>query len=132
MASPSASSVLAVFRVVASEFSATSDDDVVAWINLETPRVNSAAYGTDTSEAIALRVAHKLKLEAEEATVGAGGHSVGPGSSIRTGDLAITRSSVLRSSDTNADLFWKSTRYGLQYLALQDEQPQLGFGVFPG
>lgn len=131
MATVDSAAVLATFRVIAGEFASTSDDDVNALTSLEAPKVSSEAFGTDTVEAVALRVAHRLELAARRAAAGAGARGVGSASSVKTGDLAVTYALSAAATASNTDAYWRQTGHGLAYLALRDSQPEVGFGAFP-
>lgn len=131
MATVDTTAVLAVFRVVAPEFSATADATVNALTAIEAPKVSSDAFGTDTTEAVALRVAHRLELQAQAAAAAAGARGPGMVTSVRTGDLAISRSLGMVPSDAD-EAWWAQTSHGLAYLALRGNQPDVGFGVLPG
>lgn len=131
MATVDTATVLATFRIIATEFASTVDADVEALIAIEAPKVSAEAFGTDTIEAVALRVAHRLELGARRAAASAGARGVGSASSVKTGDLAITYALSAMSSTTNDEAYWRQTDHGLSYLALRDSQPEVGFGAFP-
>lgn len=129
MATVDTTAVLAVFRVVAPEFSATSDSAVNALSAIEGTKVSSTAFGVDTAEAVAHRVAHLLELQARNAAETASARGPGAVNSVRTGDLSITRALATQARNAG-DAFWMQTGHGLAYLQLRDEQPEVGFGVF--
>lgn len=131
MATVDAAAVLATFRVIASEFASTSDDDVNALTSIEAPKVSADAFGVDTIEAVALRVAHRLDLTARRAAASAGARGVGTVTSVKTGDLALTYGFTATTTDSNSDAYWRQTGHGLAYLNLRDSQPEVGFGAFP-
>lgn len=130
MATVDSAAVLATVRIIAEEFASVSDSDVNALTSIEAPKVSSTAFGTDTVEAVALRVAHRLELAAQAAAGAAGARGPGAVSSVKTGDLAISRALGWTASNTT-DAYWSQTRHGLAYLALRDSQPEVGFGAFP-
>jgi len=119
--------ILAVFRVVASEFASTSDATVNALSAIEGTKVSSVAFGASTSVAVAHRVAHLLELHAKAAAESASARGPGAVTSVGTGDLSISRSLSLQAATAN-EAWWMQTVHGLAYLALRDEQGEVGFG----
>lgn len=120
--------ILAVFRVVAPEFSATSDATVNALSAIEGTKVSATAFGANTSEAVAQRVAHILEIQARAAAEASVPSARGPGmvTSAHTGDLSVSRS-VGYTAATAGDAWWMQTAHGLAYLALRDEQGEIGY-----
>lgn len=118
--------ILAMFRVVAPEFTATADATVNALSSIEGTKVSSTAFGSDTSEAVAERVAHRLELQARAATETASARGPGAVNSVRTGDLSISRS-IGWAAESAGDAYWAQTAHGLAYLALRDEQGEVGY-----
>lgn len=118
--------ILAVFRVVAPEFASTSDATVNALSAIEGTKVSSTAFGSDTSEAVARRVAHLLELQARAAAETASARGPGAVTSVSTGDLSLSRTLGFQAA-TGGDAFWAQTVHGLAYLALRGEQGEVGF-----
>lgn len=118
--------ILAVFRVVAPEFASTSDATVNALSAIEGTKVSSTAFGANTSEAVARRVAHLLELQAKAAAESASARGPGAVTSVGTGDLSISRSLGVQAA-TAGEAWWMQTVHGLAYLALRDEQGEVGF-----
>jgi hypothetical protein len=118
--------ILAVFRVVAPEFSATSDATVNALSAIEGTKVSATAFGANTSEAVAHRVAHLLEIQARLAAETASARGPGVTTSVSTGDLSISRSLSITAA-TAGDAWWMQTAHGLAYLALRDEQGEIGY-----
>lgn len=118
--------ILATFRVVAPELSAVADDTVNALSSLEGPKVSTDAFGEDTTEAIALRVAHILTLQARDASMTAAARGPGAVTSIGTGDLSVSRGLSGYTARDNDEAFWSQTGHGLRYLSLRSEQGDIG------
>lgn len=114
--------VLAVFRVLASEFASTADATVNAVTSLLGQRVSPAAFGGATSEAIARLVAHELTLQARDAAASAGGRAAGPVTSVRAGDLSVTYGAVATVTHSYEEAELQQTRHGLAYLRLRDSR----------
>lgn len=131
MAVVDSAAVLATVRIIAEEFASVADAGVEALISLEAPKVSAEAFGVDTIEAVALRVAHRLELGARRAAASAGARGVGAASSVKTGDLAITYALSLPTISGFSAAYFSQTDHGLAYLALRDSQPEVGFGAFP-
>ena len=118
--------ILAVFRVYAPEFASTSDATVNAMSAVEGLLISPTAFGASASLAVAYRVAHKLTLQAQDASVAASARGPGTVSSITTGRLSVSRSATRTATDRNTDAYWAQTGHGLAYLELRDSQPEVG------
>ena len=120
--------ILAVFRVVAPEFSSTLDADVTALISIEVPRLSVAGFGSALSEAVACRVAHRLTLQARDSAAAGSGAAAGAVTSVRTGDLSVNYASSglsIAPGDTEA-AYYSQTTHGLRFLALRNSRPTIG------
>lgn len=128
MSAVQAAAVLSLFRTIAPEFASTADDDVTALANVEIPRVSSTAFGTATTEAIACRVAHRLALQARDASA-TGGGAVGPVTALKTGDLGVNYGTSGFMARDAESAFYGTTNHGLRYLYLRDSRGTLPFAV---
>ena len=119
--------VLKIFRIVAAEFSAVSDDDVTAWIELTAPLISKRRFMNLWAQALALLTAHRMKMANAGVTDGGdplqdvGG--IGVGNLMRVanyseGEVSIGfNSNISQYTETNAEL--ALTVYGIQYLSLR-------------
>jgi hypothetical protein len=121
--------ILALFRILASEFSATADDDVEELASVCGGWVSSAAFGSRTSEAAARLVAHELTLQARIAASGAAAAGAGAVQSVSTGDLSVAYASLPQGATPNGDDVFRQTIHGLAYLQIRDSRSEVGFGV---
>lgn len=128
MSAVTTAAVLAVFRVFAPEFAATSDDDVNAVISLCLDRVSSTAFGSRTSEALARVTAHELTLQARAANAASGGVSgSGAVTSLKAGDVAVTFQGVNQALSLNhEDAYYSQTSHGQAYLQIRDSRAYTG------
>jgi hypothetical protein len=122
-------SVLALFRALAPEFSATADATVEALIDIRILSINSTAFGARTSEAVALLVAHELTMQARAAASSTGALGVGALTSVRAGDLSLSYGAPSSVSLSHEDDALRQTHHGLAYLAIRDSRSTTGFGL---
>ncbi len=119
--------VLKTFRIMASEFSTVSDDEVMSWIELTAPLISKRKFMNLWAQALALLTAHRMKV----ANAGAPGGSdplqdvggIGVGNLMRVanyseGEVSIGfNNNIQQYTETNAEL--ALTPYGIQYLSLR-------------
>ena len=109
---------LEIFRMTANEFNDISNDDVEEWIELVKPLISEKKFGNTYSLALALLVAHKLKMN------GYGDTSVGRvddslrASSYSEGEVSISYSAS-QSGSISVDAEYTLTTYGLQFLGIR-------------
>ena len=123
------STALDVFRVVASEFSATVDADVEAMIVIVGARISTVAFSSMFDQAKAYLAAHEYAMIARMAAAGSGMAGAGSIASVRAGDLAIAYGGTLASSMSLGDDYYRTTPYGLAYLNLRASRALVGMGV---
>jgi len=114
----------AIFRLIAPEFSGTSDDDVDMWISLTRPLVSKRRFGSVYGQALALLAAHRMSLggaHGEDPLADIG--KIGVGGLMRVTDYSEGETSVGFNSDMSqyaqADAELTLTPYGVQYLTLR-------------
>ena len=119
--------ILKIFRIVATEFNALTDDVVTAWIELTAPLVSKRRFMNLWTQALALLTAHRMKMA--NAGVAEGGDPLQDVSGIGVGNLMRVanysegevslgfNTNVLQYTETNAEL--ALTPYGIQYLSLR-------------
>ena len=109
---------LETFRLIASEFEAISDDNIEDWIELVKPLISEKKFGNTYNMALALLVAHKLKM------AGYGDTSTGRVddalrvSSYSEGEVSISYSAS-QSGSISVDAEYTLTAYGLQFLGIR-------------
>lgn len=109
---------LETFRLVATEFVEISDDDIEDWIELVKPLISEKKFGNTYNMALALLVAHKLKM------AGYGDTSTGRVddalrvSSYSEGEVSISYSAS-QSGSISVDAEYTLTAYGLQFLGIR-------------
>ena len=109
---------LETFRFIGTEFEAISDDDIEAWLELVKPLISEKKFGNTYNMALALLVAHKLKM------AGYGDTSTGRVddalrvSSYSEGEVSISYSAS-QSGSTPVDAEYALTAYGLQFLGIR-------------
>ena len=109
---------LETFRLIANEFADIPDDDVEEFIELVKPLISEKKFGNTYPMALALLVAHKLKM------AGYGDISTGRVddalrvSSYSEGEVSISYS-VSQSGSISVDSEYTLTTYGLQFLGIR-------------
>lgn len=109
---------LETFRLIATEFDAISDDDIENWVELVKPLISEKKFGNTYNMALALLVAHKLKM------AGYGDTSTGRVddalrvSSYSEGEVSISYSAS-QSGSISVDAEYTLTAYGLQFLGIR-------------
>ena len=122
--------ILAIFRILASEFATTSDSDVNDMIDIKILSLYAPHFGARMSEAVALLCAHEFALLAAVAAAGgSGAGGVGPITSKRAGDLAIGWGGISYSAGSNEDAAYQQTRHGLAFLVIRDSRANVGMGL---
>ena len=121
------SRVLAIFRLVATEFNAITDDVVTAWIELTAPLISKRRFMNLWAQALALLTAHRMKMsnagvaDGDDPLQDVGG--IGVGNLMRVGNFSEGEVSIgfnqnfVQYTETNAEL--ALTPYGVQYLSLR-------------
>lgn len=108
------------FRLVATEFSAETDDTVDNFIELAANRHSGDAWGSSTyPEAMAWCAAHHMAMRDKAAAGTAGSALVGAVTSRRAGDIAVGSGGLGSVTYSRADTPYTQTTYGLEYLALK-------------
>jgi len=120
------SSVLAIFRIVASEFKDVDDSIVNAWIELTQPLVSRRVFKKLHKQALALRTAHRMKLpqvgtDSPDPLEAIGNISVG--NFMRVGSYNEGKTAISFNHDISqyksVDAELALTEYGMQYLTLR-------------
>lgn len=112
---------LAAFRLVASEFAATSDDTVNSVIELVSPQVSESKFGKLYNQALAYLAAHWLAWQALITSAGSTGGETTAGrvTSEREGDLSRNYAEGSRAVGGTSFLDnLEKTAYGLEYKRL--------------
>lgn len=109
---------LEIFRMVATEFKSTSDDDIENWTRITAPLISKRRFGSLYEQALALLTAHRMKM------AGYGDSSYGTvGDTLRVGNFSEGETSIgFTTSQANnllADGELALTPYGLEYLGLR-------------
>jgi len=121
--------VLPVFRIVAPEFVATSDDDVEDVVTIVAGSITPSVFGARVTEAVARLAAHQLTMSARAEAVSAGSAGVGSVSSVSTGDLSVAFAGPSYASTSAEDDYYKQSSHGLAYLQIRDSRYQTGAGI---
>ena len=108
---------LKYFRILAKEFEAISDDEIITWLKLSEPFVSKSMFGTLYRQALALLTAHRLKL-AQKAADGTG--DMINVSSYSEGRVSIGFGNNPASIAENTDEMLTKTIYGMQYLEIRN------------
>lgn len=109
---------LETFRLIGKEFEEIPDDDIEEWIELVKPLISEKKFGNTYTMALALLVAHKLKM------AGYGDISTGRVddalrvSSYSEGEVSISYSAS-QSGSISVDAEYTLTSYGLQFLGIR-------------
>lgn len=109
---------LQIFRLVATEFDALSDETIENWLDLTSPFISKKRFGKLYEQALALLTAHRLKM------AGYGDSTLGTvGDSLRVGGYSEGETSVSftvnQATNLLADAELALTPYGLEYLSLR-------------
>ena len=120
-------SILKVFRLIAAEFIAITDDVVQQWIVLTLPLVNRRKFSKLYFQAVALYTAHRMKMANVGVAQGADPveevGDIGVGNLMRIANYSEGETSIgfntniSQYTDTDAEL--ALTQYGIQYLSLR-------------
>lgn len=109
---------LETFRLIATEFVEISDEDIEDYVELVKPLISEKKFGNTYNMALALLVAHKLKM------AGYGDTSTGKVddalrvSSYSEGEVSISYSAS-QSGSISVDAEYTLTAYGLQFLGIR-------------
>ena len=109
---------LETFRLIGTEFKEIPDDEIEEWIELVKPLISEKKFGNTYTMALALLVAHKLKM------AGYGDTSTGRVddalrvSSYSEGEVSISYSAS-QSGSISVDAEYTLTSYGLQFLGIR-------------
>ncbi|MDR2359671.1 MAG: DUF4054 domain-containing protein [Oscillospiraceae bacterium] len=120
---------LEIFRLVAAEFAAVSDETVNVWLELTAPIVSRKRFGRVYNQALALLTAHRMKT-AELVSAGqAGGegalseleaYKAAGVASYTSGGESVSFGSAALSGVVSPDADYAQTAYGTQYVALRN------------
>lgn len=109
---------LQIFRLLASEFSSLSDEDVLSWISLTMPLISEKKFGNTYNQALALLTAHRLKMAGNgDITLGKIDDALRV-NSFSEGDTSIGYS-ISQGGNAVVDAEYTLTSYGLQFLTLR-------------
>lgn len=97
--------------------------DAVMAIRLASERISFEIFNTLYDQALARIAAHLLELRRRALLAASSGVSgVGPATSVRTGDLAISWAAPASPSDPNSEAAWYTlTDHGREFLALRSQ-----------
>ena len=117
-----------LFRLLAPEFSAVVDADLVTWFALVEQGFNPCAFGARLNEASVLLTAHRLTVRARQ---GEGGWAAGTGpvKSRSTGGESISFGGSGWAATSPGDEELAQTSYGLQFLAIRNSRSAVHFGL---
>lgn len=121
------SSALEIFRLVAAEFESVLDADVLQWIELTEPLISKRRFGRLYHQALALLVAHRMKMANvgvpvdDDPLTDIGAVSVGNLMRVASYSEGETSVSFGNSAGqySDADAEFALTPYGIQYLNLR-------------
>jgi hypothetical protein len=121
---------LEIFRVLAVEFSAVSDDTAAAWLDMTEPLVSRKRFGRVYNQALALLTAHRMKISGIGSDGGASGHDGAPAqlaaykaagvASYSSGGESVSFDNSALTAALSADADYAQTAYGVQYLSLRN------------
>lgn len=117
---------LAVFRMVAPEFSEVDDSDVNIWLDLTAPLVSRKRFGKMYEQALALLTAHRMKTANVGSDESGGFDSVGGTgaafkvASYSSGGESVSFNNSALTAKLSPDAEYSQTSYGVQYLTLRD------------
>lgn len=114
---------LALFRILAPEFSAIENEGVEALTAAMAASIHAPTFGGRAAEALARLAAHELTMQARRSSGSAG---VGAVQSERTGDLSVAYAGV-ESGALDAEL--GQTSHGLAFLRIRDDRAGAVCGV---
>lgn len=123
---------LATFRLIAPEFSGTSDDTVSGLLSLCSGWITASVFGARAGEAVARLAAHELTMQARRTAAAVGSSGVGGVTSLRAGDLSVSYGAALgagSAANNHQDDDYRQTSHGLAFLNLRDSRAEVRFGV---
>lgn len=113
--------VLKAFRTIGSEFKNVEDEQIQDYMDLFSPMVSQEKFGKNYSLALALYVAHKMKLHGLSGDVDDSkknaARNVGV-ASYSEGDTSISYSDPANSGSTETDAELTLTLYGIEFMRL--------------
>lgn len=110
---------LEIIKQTMSEFADVSDEKIELFVSLSESLISERKFGKLYQQALALLVAHKMKMAGLGSTVGVGkiGDTIGL-SSVSEGETSVSFSNSQSGNlDTNAE--YGLTVYGMQFLSLK-------------
>lgn len=111
--------ILKYVRTLAPEFADVSDEDVLVWADIVKPLVSRRAFGKYYPQAVALLIAHNLKLAGYgDGTTGSVSTALGV-NSYSEGEVSVSYGYGSRISANSPDSIYTLTIYGLQWLSLR-------------
>lgn len=112
---------LKAFRVIGAEFKDVTDEQFNDYLELFSPMVSREKFGKSYSLALALYIAHKMKLHGlsgdEEDSKKNLARNVGV-ASYSEGDTSISYSDPANSGSTETDAELTLTLYGIEFMRL--------------
>lgn len=113
---------IAIIRLVAPEFEKVSEEDLSKWVSLCKPLISKKKFGELYNQALALIVAHRMKLsgkyEPEETAAIQSIANSGRVASYTEGQVSISFNSAA-SAGASSDATYELTAYGQQFLELR-------------
>lgn len=113
---------IAIIRLVAPEFDKVIDEDLEKWVSLCAPLVSKRKFGELYNQALALIVAHRMKLsgkyEPEETAAIQSIANSGRVASYTEGQVSISFNNSA-SAGAGSDATYELTSYGQQFLELR-------------
>ena len=107
-----------IVRLMAKEFDSVEDVEVEKYIELEKPSISKKVFGSSYEKALALLVAHRMKMNgygsSEYGTVAESIHMT----SFSEGESSVTFSNS-QANNSQVDGEYTLTTYGLQFLTLK-------------
>jgi hypothetical protein len=114
---------LALFRVLAGEFSAVADGTVENFLAYAALRIDTGIWGNVYDQALVYLAAHMLKMDPSYG----GAYTGAAGAVIAQKDGDLSRSYAAPPAVSSlTDSYLLRTSYGAQFLALRDSRAEVG------
>lgn len=110
--------ILRIVKMVGSEFSGMSDEDIQFWIDLQKNAVSEKKFGDDYPLAVALLACHAMKMAGNgESSLGKIADT-GRLASVSEGGTSVSFATTTGNASGDAEL--QLTSYGIQFITIRN------------
>lgn len=110
--------ILRIVKMVGSEFSGMSDEDIQFWIDLQKNAVSEKKFGDDYPLAVALLACHSMKMAGNGETSLGRIADTGRLASVSEGGTSVSFATTTGNASGDAEL--QLTSYGIQFITIRN------------